>query len=114
MTKNEINIILNGVLNGIVPPQDINTEISYCAVNLINNPIWNQDQIFIADCILRISNFLYNNSSINVLPLDDGVYDQLLVIYKRYNPNYQVGAQPFVMPENTQNEYVPEKKVLCY
>ena len=114
MTKNEINIILNGVLNGIVPPQDINTEISYCAVNLINNPIWNQDQIFIADCILRISNFLYNNSSINVLPLDDGVYDQLLVIYKRYDPNYQVGAQPFVMPENTQNEYVPEKKVLCY
>ena len=114
MTKNEINIILNGVLNGIVPPQDINTEISYCAVNLINNPIWDQDQIFIADCILRISNFLYNNSSINVLPLDDGVYDQLLVIYKRYDPNYQVGAQPFVMPENTQNEYVPEKKVLCY
>ena len=114
MTKNEINIILNGVLNGIVPPQDINTEISYCAVNLINNPIWDQDQIFIADRILRISNFLYNNSSINVLPLDDGVYDQLLVIYKRYNPNYQVGAQPFVMPENTQNEYVPEKKVLCY
>ena len=100
MTKNEINIILNGVLNGIVPPQDINTEISYCAVNLINNPIWNQDQIFIADCILRISNFLYNNSSINVLPLDDGIYDQLLVIYKRYDPNYQVGAQPFIMPEN--------------
>lgn len=44
--------------------------------------------------IVKISNILYNNTDRIILPLEDGVYDLLSVLYKRYNPNYQVGAEP--------------------
>lgn len=55
---------------------------------------------------------LYNNTSDEVLPLDDGVYDQLLVRYKEYNPNYQVGAIPVKFKEAATNE-VEDMKVMC-
>lgn len=47
------------------------------------------------DCmelIIWISNVLYNNTDMDVLPLEDGMYDLLLIQYKLYNPNYLVGA----------------------
>lgn len=46
------------------------------------------------DMLIEISNLLYNNTTLNMLPLDDGIYDMLMIIVKRYNPNYQVGARP--------------------
>lgn len=46
-----------------------------------------------ADLIIRISNILYNNTSLEKLPLEDGVYDLLLEWYKKYNPNFQVGSE---------------------
>lgn len=44
--------------------------------------------------LIEISNILYNNTTLNILPLDDGIYDMLIIIVKRYYPNYQVGARP--------------------
>ena len=87
-------------------------KISNIAIDLINNPVWDSNMISIADLVLKISNIAYNNTSSNVLPLDDGVYDQLLVIYIKYNPNYQVGAKPIIFEEKPQNEIITEK-VMC-
>lgn len=42
--------------------------------------------------LLYICNVLYNRSDMDVLPVEDGVYDLLLEIYKRYDPNFQVGS----------------------
>lgn len=47
-----------------------------------------------AKILLEISNILYNNTDITILPLEDGVYDLLLEIYKEFNKDYQVGAAP--------------------
>lgn len=70
------------------------------AVYLITNPHnWTEHEITKCDLIIRISNVAYNNTSIDILPLDDGVYDQLLEIYKQYNPNYLVGAPPVIFSE---------------
>lgn len=44
--------------------------------------------------LIEISNILYNESDIDLLPIDDGIYDMLMIIVKRYNPNYQIGARP--------------------
>lgn len=44
--------------------------------------------------ILEISNILYNNTTLDPLPLDDGIYDMLMVIVKKYNPSYIIGAKP--------------------
>lgn len=86
--------------------------INDITIDLINNPIWNEDQISIADSIIRISNIAYNNTSREILPLDDGIYDQLLVVYSKYNPNYQIGANPIMFEENPQNEFI-DKKIMC-
>ena len=98
--------------NSIISDTKFYNEISEITVHLINNPVWNNDDTKIADLILRISNILYNNSSIEILPLDDGLYDQLLVIYKRYDSNYQVGAYPVFYEEKSQNEIFNKKEMV--
>lgn len=44
--------------------------------------------------LIIISNLLYNNTTLDLLPLDDGIYDMLMIIIKKYYPNYQIGARP--------------------
>ena len=92
---------------------DFQTKISELAVECIEKPLWNEERTRSVNYILRISNIAYNNTSLDVLPLDDGVYDQLLEIYKTYDPNYQVGAIPIEYDETPQNEF-EEKKLLCH
>ena len=114
MNKMHVKQALTDILSGnlsILTNHIFGLEISNMAVELISNPYWNTDQIEIADCILRMSNIAYNNTSADVLPLDDGIYDQLLVIYKNYNPNYQVGSSPTSIVEIAQNEN--EQKIMC-
>ena len=107
--------ILDGIKKNNEIPLEIMMEISADAIYLIEHPnFWSDNDIQIADYIIRISNFLYNNSSMEIIPLDDGIYDQLLVIYKRYNPNYQVGAEPIILTEVAQNEYNESKKEMCH
>ncbi len=50
--------------------------------------------------ILIISNILYNNTINTVLPLEDGLYDLLVVKYKNVTGNDIVGAVPVYFPEN--------------
>jgi len=60
--------------------------------------------------ILEISNILYNNSNLDMLPLDDGVYDLLLELYRTYNSNIPIGA------ENIQfdsSEQIIESEIQC-
>lgn len=58
-------------------------------------------------CILEISNILYNNTDVTILPLDDGVYDLLLELYKKYRPA-GVGAEPIQFePTKTISEDQP-------
>ena len=108
--------VLNSLKNGNLKPLNniqVCNIISNNAWALIENPCnWDSELIELADIILRISNIAYNNTSLDVLPLDDGLYDQLLVIYKRYDPNYQVGAYPIHFEECPQNEII-DKKVMC-
>ncbi|MCK9198091.1 MAG: hypothetical protein M0P49_00640 [Bacilli bacterium] len=51
------------------------------------------DEILKMEFILAISNILYNNTDMEKLPLEDGIYDLLLEQYRQYNPYYQVGAK---------------------
>lgn len=68
--------------------------INQIVMSLINKePLTKIEQDIVND-ILHISNIIYNNTDRSILVLDDGIYDLLLVKYKRYNPNFQVGAEP--------------------
>lgn len=87
-------------------------EMSIISCSLIDMPIWDSENIRVAELLIEISNILYNNTSCDTLILDDGIYDQLLVIYKKYNPNYKVGAIPINYNESAQNE-INDQKIMC-
>ena len=74
--------------------QDVIFNINNMVIALINKePLTIVEQDIVND-ILHISNLIYNNTDRSILVLEDGVYDLLLEKYKRYNPNFQVGAEP--------------------
>ena len=50
--------------------------------------------------LIELSNILYNNLSNANLPLDDSVYDQLMVLSQKYNIKVPVGAIPVQFKEN--------------
>lgn len=84
---------------------DVIEKINKRAIELYNlnnlNPVEIQD----LDLILRISNALYNNTSYEVLVLEDGIYDILLEKYKEINPSFQVGGALI-------NNNIREEKIL--
>jgi len=115
MAIENLRMILKALKSGdlsVIDDYKVSASISYTALELIENPNWSKNQIMIADLILRISNIAYNNTSCSINPLDDGVYDRLIVIYQKYDKNYQVGAPPVIFEERPQNEIIDEK-VMC-
>lgn len=74
--------------------QDVIFNINQITMNLIYKEPLNRIEQNTVEDILHISNLIYNNTDRSILVLEDGVYDLLLEKYKRYNPNFQVGAEP--------------------
>lgn len=83
--------LLRGNLDEVFEEENLRL-INDTTSNLLTKDGWSIHDIDDADTILRISNVLYNNTDLSVLPLEDGVYDLLLEAYRNYNPNFQVGA----------------------
>lgn len=116
------NVVLGQVLldliNGrmaLVQDIEFQKQVNDYVLSRIANPVgWSEMDCSKIDRILRISNILYNNTSKTVLLLDDGVYDQLLVLYRNYNPNYQVGATPVKFAEMNDEEPMVNGKKLLY
>lgn len=76
--------------------------INNIVLSLLNKePLDGLEQEIVQD-ILHISNILYNNTDKSILVLEDGIYDLLLQKYKRYDSNYQVGAEPIVFKNTNQ------------
>lgn len=67
-----------------------------------------ENDITDADNIIKISNVLFNYTDRPILPLDNGIYDLLMVWIQRYKINYQVGAMPApiqsISQQVTENE----------
>ena len=106
--------LLNGNLSVIT--HDLVETINTFATYYINpDYTWNNDDKLIAKYILDISDVLYNNTSADVLPLDDGVYDQLLIMFKKHEDDfiyYTPGAPSINFAEKATNE-LDEPKVMC-
>ena len=92
MYKEIIKMLLNGDASCLT--SDVIYNINQIVLNLINKEPLTQYEVEVIGDILHISNIIYNNTDRSILVLEDGVYDLLLVKYKRYNPNFQVGAEP--------------------
>ena len=112
---NEISNILDRLRNG-------DMSVVYECGPILNNFIssvldkeCNQDEIETMDKVLRICNILYNRTDLELLPVEDGVYDLLLEKYKTYNPNFQVGSEAVdfnnIIENNAEKEYKTNKHV---
>lgn len=71
------------------------------------------------DCmslLIWISNVVYNNTDRELAPLEDGVYDLLLITLRKYVPNYLVGAPviDFKMSGSTTAEKPPMQSMIKY
>lgn len=103
MYKSIISKLLSGDYSCIT--SDIIYNINQIVITLIyKEPLTQYEQEVVND-ILHISNIIYNNTDKSTLVLEDGIYDLLLEKYKKYNPNYQVGAEPVIF-ENSSSDTI--------
>lgn len=54
--------------------------------------------------IIDICNIVYNNTDRDILPVEDGVYDLLMVKYTNNVKNYHIGAEPIVFKNKTVSD----------
>ena len=87
------SLVNNGDINSI---RNESMNIVNRVMGYLHNPSLTSEEIKDIEYILMISNVLYNNTDMDILLLDDGVYDLLLEKFKSVNPNFQVGAIPTV------------------
>lgn len=85
---------------------DVIYNINQIVLNVISKEPLTGIEVEVIGDIIHISNIIYNNTDKSILVLEDGIYDLLLEKYKKYNPNFQVGAEPieFDQQVNTQNQ----------
>lgn len=106
-TKAIVNSLLNGDASCLT--QEAIANINYLTVQLLSKEPLTTVEVEVVDDILHISNIIYNNTDRSILVLEDGIYDMLLEKYKRYNPNFQVGAEPVHFDNfNTANQQVQQ------
>ena len=99
----ELNNIYNRILSGNPEvPDNIKHYMINKSMECINKQkIDSQDYDDIM-LIIKISNALYNNGANIILPLEDPIYDSLIVLCKVQGIQYPVGAPPIVFKtENT-------------
>ena len=111
MYKQIIQHLLQGDASDLTPEtiRNINAHV----VRFLSLKYLEPHEVEIVGDILHISNIIYNNTDRSILVLEDGVYDNLLQMYKGYNPNYQVGAEPvhFEPHGETINNVIPQRPV---
>lgn len=103
-----MHTIVEKLLNGDASclTQDVISNINYMTVALINKePLTEIEKETIND-ILHISNIIYNNTDRSILVLEDGIYDLLLEKYKKYDANFQVGAEPVTLSNFTTADVI--------
>lgn len=94
--KEILKEVLSGILTKVSLPLNIKfiNDITMYIINKDDSDIDTEDLDMIRDIVL-LSNILYNNTDRELLPLDDGIYDLLMVKYQHCDPSgYLIGAVP--------------------
>ena len=92
---NAIDDLNKGSLNSIT--FDFCNELNMITMKLLQKNNIDQEDLSDMYGILLISNILYNNTTRELLPLEDGVYDLLVVKYNNLtNGQSPVGAKPII------------------
>ena len=104
--KNKLLYIYEELKNGNIHIIDMNTKtlLNNEAVRLLNLESLNSNDLECLDLIIRISNAVYHNTNNDSLvPINDGVYDLLMVLISKYMSNYQVGSDDIFFTDTYQD-----------
>ena len=94
--------LLNGNLQfALDNKENINSYIQ----EIIYKDNLSENEVKILGQLIHIGNLVYNNSDLddNMQPIENGIYDLLLEKYRKYNPNFQVGAEPVQFNDISKN-----------
>ena len=83
---------------------DNKSYINSIALFLYEKPDLNTDDVEDLKDIITIGNIVYNDTDKELMVIEDGFYDLLLEKYKKYDPNFQVGAE--VINFKTSNKVI--------
>lgn len=80
---------------------EANQFISAKILEALGKPKEHHDDIKL---LVMIGNICYNRTDMTVLPIEDGAYDLLMEIYKKFDPNFQVGSKVIEFQELASKE----------
>ena len=78
--------------------------VNTIAMYLYEKPDLNAEDVEDLKDIITIGNIVYNDTDKELMVIEDGFYDLLLEKYKKYDPNFQVGAE--VIDFKTSNKVI--------
>lgn len=111
--------MISNLMSGIIPFTDKDKkEMSDYVMRILKQGyIGVYDKEPICD-IIRICNIIYNNAPNELSPLDDDLYDRLIVLCKRDSIDYPIGAPPVQFKTNSNleidNSYSGPKTVIDF
>lgn len=115
MDSNFIDYMLERLLlgDGSIITTDNYGKLNERAMSIYNNrdSALSKEEIDELKHILMICNILYNRTDITVQAIEDGFYDILLEIYKKYDNNFQVGSAVVQMKNVIETDLDPKKHV---
>lgn len=106
MNIQKLQYIYDEIKNGNIRVIDFENKVflNDVATRLLNLKELNSDDIQELDLLIRISNDIYHNTNNDSLvPIDDGVYDLLMVLISKYMKDYQVGSDDIIFENTYQN-----------
>lgn len=122
-----LNNIYDNLLNGNITV--INLECSKILNNIAKhiidfNASLNDEDIKNLELLLKISNIIYDNTDKSILPLEDGVYDKLIVIYNNITGKRIIGSPPvlfdkdqgidILVGDNSPIKFIEDKDNIIY
>ena len=89
--------------------------INAIAIELYNKPenTFTPSDIDGLKLLILICNILYNRTDMKVLPIEDGFYDLLLELYKKFDPNFQVGSAVVDFGSTESSQVEKQKEIIC-
>lgn len=106
MNIQKLQYIYDEIKNGNIRVIDFENKVflNDVATRLLNLKELNSNDIQELDLLIRISNDIYHNTNNDSLvPIDDGVYDLLMVLISKYMKDYQVGSDDIIFENTYQN-----------
>src|SRR5699024_10489659 len=90
-----LNDIYQTLCMGMLNPAYDNREyINRRAVELIEKEDLTQDEVNDLGTLIKIGNITYDNLDVDLLPIDETIYDLMIMKYKKHNQDYPVGSKP--------------------